>query len=97
MSKSNGVSRVTLGHYLALYGSQCMTNALLLALYGVQAFNGHKPCYNEFGKDMEQRITLLFILGFTIHSAVFVNQNYVFPYYNGVFGKKAGARNPVAT
>ena len=68
--------------YMIFFTLQLLANALLLALYTVQAFGvEHASCNSiSTGVDIAERYTLAFQVGFYLHSVVFLNQTYVGPY-----------------
>ena len=58
-----------------------MLNALVLICFAVQAFSEHNQCLNYKNDDVSERFTLVFMVGFYLQAAIFINQTYVDPYF----------------
>ena len=80
---------------MVCFCAQLLANALTLALYAVQAFGEHDECVTASGRDITERFTLTFKMGFFLHSAVFVNQTYIDPYFSlrSVFNKDKATKS----
>ena len=60
------------------FAFQCISNALFLIFYGVQAYSEHEVCMlPPDGRNFAAYFNYTFLVGFSLHAAIFVNTTYV--------------------
>ena len=75
---SVGIMEESFRSYMLFFAFQCISNALFLILYGVQAFTEHELCMlPPEGRNIAAYFNFTFLVGFGLHSAIFVNATYI--------------------
>lgn len=75
------VPQYNLRGFFVFYFTQVIINALILALFAVQAFGEHGACTSPSGRDLSRSFTYMFGAGFILNTINFLNQTYIDPYF----------------